>query len=306
MIKIFLLTGFLGAGKTTLLKGLLKSYSGSKIGVIVNEFGEINVDARLIESNGIQMAELSNGSIFCACIKDKFVDSLIELSHMDLEYLFIEASGLADPANMGQILEGIKAHTNGRYGMEGTICVVDGHNFLELMEILPALENQVAYASAIIVNKADMIDDQRVEEIKDAIRSINETAPIYITAYCDVDIRTITDQFQMPDKKAAESTNTFESRPKSFIVTADSLLPVAGLEAFLQSIASDSYRIKGFARTDKGILEVSGVVDDVVLTDWDKPVDRTEIVIISSVGIRMMSQILQASKEHLGGSLRLK
>jgi len=306
MIKIFLLTGFLGAGKTTLLKGLLKSYSGSKIGVVVNEFGEINVDARLIESNGIQLAELSNGSIFCACIKEKFVDSLVELSQMDLEYLFIEASGLADPANMGQILEGIKAHTKGRYRMEGTICVVDGHNFLELMEILPALENQVAYASAVIVNKADMIDDQRVEEIKDAIRSINQAAPIYITAYCDVDIRTITDQFQMPDKKPAESTNTFESRPKSFIVTADSLLSVEGLEAFLQAIAADSYRIKGFAHTDKGILEVSGVVDDIALTNWDKPADRTEIVIISSVGIRMMSQILQASKEHLGGSLRLK
>ena len=54
------------------------------------------------------MAELSNGSIFCACIKDKFVDSLIELSYKDLDYLFIEASGLADPANMNQILDGIK------------------------------------------------------------------------------------------------------------------------------------------------------------------------------------------------------
>lgn len=306
MIKIFLLTGFLGAGKTTLLKGLLKSYSGSKIGVIVNEFGEINVDARLIESNGIQMSELSNGSIFCACIKDKFVDSLIELSHMDLEYLFIEASGLADPANMGQILAGIKAHTNGRYGMEGTICVVDGHNFLELMEILPALENQAAYASAIIVNKADMIDDQRVEEIKEALRSINQTAPIYITAYCDVDIRTITDQFQMPDKKASESTNTYESRPKSFIVTGDHSLPIDGLKAFLEAVASDTYRIKGFALTDKGLVEVSGVVSEIMLSDWDKPIEKTEIVIISSVGIRMMSQILQASEEHLGGSLRLK
>ena len=88
-----------------MMQEILTAYSDKKTGVIVNEFGEINIDAKLIQKDGVQMAELSNGSIFCACIKDKFVDSLIELSYKDLDYLFIEASGLADPANMNQILE---------------------------------------------------------------------------------------------------------------------------------------------------------------------------------------------------------
>lgn len=79
-----------------MMQEILTVYSDKKTGVIVNEFGEINIDARLIQKDGVQMAELSNGSIFCACIKDKFVDSLIELSYKDLDYLFIEASGLAD------------------------------------------------------------------------------------------------------------------------------------------------------------------------------------------------------------------
>ncbi len=84
------------------MKSILSEFSDARAGVIVNEFGEVNIDARLIEKDGIQMAELSNGSIFCACIKDKFVDSLIEMSYKDMDYIFIEASGLADPANMEQ------------------------------------------------------------------------------------------------------------------------------------------------------------------------------------------------------------
>ena len=87
MIQIVLLSGFLGAGKTTLMQRLLSSYEDHKIGVIINEFGEINIDARLVNRDGIEMAELSNGSIFCACIKDKFVDGLVAMSKKDIEYL---------------------------------------------------------------------------------------------------------------------------------------------------------------------------------------------------------------------------
>ena len=98
MIKLILLTGFLGTGKTTLLKQLLSEFKDEKIGVIVNEFGQINIDGTLVEKEGVKMTELTNGSIFCACIKDNFVNSLIALSKEDISYFFIEASGLADPA----------------------------------------------------------------------------------------------------------------------------------------------------------------------------------------------------------------
>lgn len=119
MVQIVLLTGFLGAGKTTLMQRLLDTYAGRKIGVIINEFGEINIDAKLVSRDGIEMAELSNGSIFCACIKDKFVDGLIAMSKTDIEYLFIEASGLADPSNMGEIVSGIRRETDDQSDDQG-------------------------------------------------------------------------------------------------------------------------------------------------------------------------------------------
>lgn len=306
MIQIYLLTGFLGAGKTTLLQTLLRSYEGRKIGVIVNEFGEINVDARLIESNGVEMAELSNGSIFCACIKDKFVESLVELSRRDLEFLFIEASGLADPANMAQILDGIKPYTTNEYLLRGSICVVDGNNFLDLLDLLPALENQVAYANAVIINKADLIDEVRVNDIKQAIQKINSGVSFFVTTYCNIDIRQITDNFTVSLKKSVESTNTYESRPKSFVLTANEQIPFEGLSDFIKEVVSESYRIKGFADTDKGPMEISTVSNEIQIRPWKEHLAETEIVVISSTGIKMLSRLLSESQKYLEGRLKLK
>ncbi|MBR3260906.1 MAG: GTP-binding protein, partial [Firmicutes bacterium] len=115
MIKLIMLTGFLGSGKTTLLQKLIDEYAGHRIGVLINEFGAVSIDSELVEGNGIDMTELSNGSIFCACLKDKFVEALVELSGKDIDYLFIEASGLADPANMEDILKGLEKHLDRRY-----------------------------------------------------------------------------------------------------------------------------------------------------------------------------------------------
>jgi len=306
MIQIYLLTGFLGAGKTTLLQSLLNSYGDKKIGVVVNEFGEINVDSRLIQKDGITMAELSKGSIFCACIKDKFVDSLIEMSAQNIEFLFIEASGLADPANMENILEGIRPYTAGEYLLRGSICVVDGKNFLDMVDMLPALENQVAYANAIILNKVDLIDTEKEQKIRKYINKTNPDVGVYLATYCNVDIRRIADNFSVSFKESGDSTNTYESRPNSFILQATTQLKYEELEKFLKEIAPNSFRIKGFADTDRGPLEISAVGKDISLKSWKQSINKSEIVVISSVGIKMLSNILTASKKYSGGMLELK
>lgn len=301
MIQIVLLSGFLGAGKTTLMQRLLDTYQNHKIGVIINEFGEINIDAKLVERDGISMAELSNGSIFCACIKDKFVDGLIEMSKTDIEYLFIEASGLADPSNMDDIVDGIKKDTDDNYLMKGNICVVDGCNFMELVEVLPALERQVRHSNAVIVNKMDLIDDEMFKEISEKIGEINEAVKIYASTHCNVDIKDIVDHFTPSLVRGEETTNTYESRPQTFIVRANEPVEKNKLIEFIRSISDSSYRIKGFCQTvEEGTVEVSGVVNNLIITPW-KEEEKTEIVVISSVGIRMLSLITESSKNILEG-----
>lgn len=302
MIQMVLLTGFLGAGKTTLMQRLLDTYKEHKIGVIVNEFGQINIDAKLVSRDGIVMEELSNGSIFCACIKDKFVDGLIDMSKRDIEYLFIEASGLADPSNMGNIIEGICKATNNNYILKGTICIADGLNFADMVEVLPALERQVRHANAVLVNKMDLIDENKFKEISDKIGEINPSVKIYAVTHCDVDIKMIVENFAVNTAVSEDTTNTYESRPNTFIVKADEPIEESKLIQFIDEIAESSYRIKGFANTEQGTVEISAVINHIIVTPWHK-VERTEIVVISSVGIKMLSMITKASNDILEGRL---
>lgn len=305
MIKLVLLTGFLGAGKTTLMKEILNSYGNLKTGVIVNEFGEINIDAKLINRDGIQMAELSNGSIFCACIKDKFVDSLIEMSLRELDYLFIEASGMADPANMNQILEGIKNKVLNQYDYRGSVCVIDGESFVELYELLPAINAQLEFCGGAIINKGDLIDEDRLKDILDIVNEVNPNAATFVTSYCKVDVKELVESLTKNNKEARESSNKVESRPTTFILKGLQQVPYDKLETFLNEIAEHTYRIKGFADTDKGNIEISAVGKNIHLNEWSDTVENTEIVVISSVGFKMMSILTKSIAEHLKGIVRL-
>ncbi|WP_206460743.1 CobW family GTP-binding protein [Anaerovorax sp. IOR16] len=307
MIKLILLTGFLGTGKTTLMKSLLKAFKEEKIGVIVNEFGEVNIDAVLMKQDGIEMAELSNGSIFCACIKDYFLDSLVEMSKQDISYLFIEASGLADPANMQQILNTIDADTQRTYDYLGSICVVDAETFLDLYDLLPALHHQIEYSNTVIINKADLVDENRIAEVSNQISEVNEEAQQCVTSFCKVDIKDLVKDLKPVLKEAKESTNTRENRPKSFVLKSVEPVSKTQLQELLEKLAPSAYRIKGFAMTDAGIVEVSAVKEHIYIMPWDnnafKP--ELEIVVISSVGIRMMSLITEAISGSIKGSILL-
>lgn len=299
MIKLVLLSGFLGTGKTTLLKQLLDEFKDEKIGVIVNEFGQISIDGALVEKEGIKMTELTNGSIFCACIKDNFVASLIALSAEDISYLFIEASGLADPASMTQILTGIAPRTVSDYDYRGSVCVLDAETYLDYYDLLPALHQQVAYSGAIIVNKVDLIDEETLSDVLEQLTSINPTAMIYVTTFCKVDFRNMVEELSVPDKAEEESSNTVESRPKTFILTSEETVSKVALEKLIHRISDSSYRIKGFAVTDEGTLYISGVKNHLEIRPWDTEVDKTEIVVISSVGIRMISILTNELKGEL-------
>ena len=104
-IQIYLISGFLGSGKTTFLKQLLEQNSNKRVGVIVNEFGNVGIDGTVLQKDGIEMVEINNGSIFCSCLKDNFVKTLVAFLELPIDILFIEASGMADPSSMKILLE---------------------------------------------------------------------------------------------------------------------------------------------------------------------------------------------------------
>jgi G3E family GTPase len=302
--RLILLTGFLGSGKTTLLGRLLRFCSNRHVGVIVNDFGEINIDARLIENDGITMRELSNGSIFCACIKDNFLKALIDMSHYEFEYLFIEASGLADPSSMRQILRTIANDTEHPYHDCGSICLLDGESFLEMNSLLPAVHNQLAGAGAVIVNKMDLMDSAQKSEILREVRKTNPAAGIYFTSYCDVDLDQLLSALR-PSGTAAESTNTPENRPTTFTVSILPSVTMNELNDFLGFISPYTYRLKGFVNIGEASYSVSGVRSHIMLVPWPREIPSSEIVLISAVGIGLTGKIAQAIQLYAPKSVKL-
>lgn len=298
MIKLIVLTGFLGAGKTTLLKRLIEEYSDTNVGVLINEFGAINVDAEFVKDEGIDMVELSNGSIFCACIKDKFVESLIQMSAKNIEYLFIEASGLADPASMPDILRGIEHLLIKPYQYIHSLCVVDATRFIELSEVLVALNKQVNYSDLVIVNKADLIDDEEFYEINNLIKEINPETFVVKASYCDVNIKELINRPSGIGEESDASTNTPESRPTTVVLKGIKPIDIESLESFLREVSKSTYRIKGFLEGQDGPLEVSCVGEQVEVRQWKSAIDSAKLVVISSVGIKIISVVCEAIEKH--------
>ena len=297
MTKLVLLLGFLGSGKTTLMQKILDKYVEKKIGILVNDFGKLNVDSILLERNGIPMQELSNGSIFCACIKANFYDSLIEMSGHELEYLFIEASGLVDPSSMPDILEAIAPRVKSPYNFTGSICVVDSHNFLKLLNVFPAVGNQVDYANAIIINKSDLVDEDSLNNVKKKILDINPKADVFCTSYCDVDILSIVEGLNFSRDIDRESTNTYESRPKSLMIEGDGIFSEKDITRLVKDLSPHAYRIKGFAETEKGPVEIHAVGTSLNIMPWRGKIDKTQIVVISSVGLGIINIVSEKIKD---------
>lgn len=299
-MKLIVLTGFLGAGKTTLLTGLLKAFHHEKIGVLMNEFGEVGVDGRLIEDGEFKLMELSNGSVFCACLKENFIKGLVRFLEMDLETLFVESSGVSDPSNMGIILETVEKLSGKSYDYRGSICVVDGLYFKAQYELIPALKRQIVHAGAVIINKADLQKASVLNEIEEMIRIDHPGIQIQRASFCEVDFKSLIENLGEACGSPEESLNTWESRPKTGVITTDALLDYQRFGQFIHAIKKDAHRIKGFVRTNAGNFEVSCVNDFSIITPWDKPVEKTEIVVISSVGVKIISTVLDAWKEIMG------
>ncbi|MDD4160486.1 MAG: GTP-binding protein [Synergistaceae bacterium] len=176
--KVFLLSGFLGSGKTTMLKQLLSSLpNGDKAAVLMNEFGKAGVDGDVIRRNGLEIIEISRGSIFCACAKGDFLQGLYTIfrDHAPA-LLLIEASGAADTTDMEKDFK--NTMLKGFYLFAGNICVIDAQRFQECLGSFSAVMKQTKAASHIIINKTDLVSAEELDKLDKHIREINPQAGI--------------------------------------------------------------------------------------------------------------------------------
>lgn len=176
--SVYLISGFLGSGKTTLLRNLLENVpAGESAAVLMNEFGKAGVDGDVIRKNGVQIIEISRGSIFCACAKGDYLRGLYTiLNEYAPSMLLVEASGVADTTDMERDL----AHSmlNGFFVLKGNICVVDAQRFENWADLFCAVPKQVTAATHIILNKIDLVPDEEISIVENHIHELNPKAQI--------------------------------------------------------------------------------------------------------------------------------
>ena len=300
-IELYLISGFLGAGKTTFLRRILEAKASEKRGVLINEFGDIGIDGKTIDHNGIEYTELSGGSIFCSCIKADFVKAMAALQHTDIDVLYIENSGLADPSSISQLLAEMQPHFERGYVYRGAVSIIDCTAFLRYEKMLPPLQNQVRAADYVILNKTDIADTQTIELVKTRVHALNPGAHVAAAVYADVPVLPILQQLK-PHGYAGETTNHPWTRPAVYALAAPGLLKKKALEAFVREIGRYAVRVKGFAQTETGWVHIDAVESDVVLRDANESGETLEstrgIVIIGKSGDAFDIEIKRAWKSH--------
>ncbi|NLV98898.1 MAG: GTP-binding protein [Clostridiaceae bacterium] len=305
--KLYLLTGFLGAGKTTFLSSILNDLSDKKVAVIMNEFGKVGIDGTIIQKEGMELVELNRGSIFCSCLQLSFVSALVEMADREMEYVFVESSGLADPSNIGEFLEAVEVVKGEAYDYSGAITIVDGVHFLLQLEEIETVKRQLKFSNLVIISKVDLIDEEKLNRLKLKIREINQTADIVESDKGSYDY-----DFLAKDLLAAgwveseDTSNTPENRPKTLTLTYEDEVSQEKLLGFLDIIKKDSYRIKGFVKLDKGCQQLDVVNDIINFKASDRCKDKSELVIISKIGPHIIRPIFAAWEEVVGTKMTLR
>lgn len=305
--KLYLLTGFLGAGKTTFLTNVLKNLTGKKVAVIMNEFGKVGIDGTIIEKEGMELVEINRGSIFCSCLQLSFVSALVEMADRDMEYVFVESSGLADPSNIGEFLEAVKAAKGDVYDYSGAICIVDGVNFLDQIEDIETVERQLKFCHLAILSKVDLIDESKLNKIKEKIKEINPKIDIVESINGEIDYDFLEKDLLEEDWLGVEdTTNTPENRPKTLILTYEGKLTKDKLSQFIDSIKDDCYRVKGFFQLEDGWNQVDVVGKRIDYKLTDKGEKNSQLVIISKIGPKIIRPIFKTWEEIVGKKMILR
>ena len=199
-VKIVMLTGYLGAGKTTLLNHILSNDGGIRAAVIVNDIGEINVDANLIKDGGLSQADnlipLTNGCI-CCTLSDDLANQLQGIADSgDFDYIIIEASGICEPIpiayTISSFCDAAKVGGEPKLALDNIVAVVDcarmydefngGRDLLaediDEDDIESLLIQQIEFCSTLVLNKTDTVTPEQIRELKAIVRSLQKDAVI--------------------------------------------------------------------------------------------------------------------------------
>lgn len=267
MIPVVVLAGFLGAGKTTLLNHLLRTSGGTRIGVVVNDFGQINIDAFAVSAQVDSMVSLSNGCLCCAVDGTELDGMLAKLATADLDVIVIEASGLAEPSALVRM---VLQAPGVSYG--GLIYVIDAVEFAAV----PDLSRDLEMADLVVLNKVDRVS---------ALPSFG--VPVLPVTFGRIDPALLF-EVRPPDMGPRQlsfddlddhSTHAHASYDSVTFTSAEPLHPKLFMD-FLKARPEGLFRAKGFVRFPGGTFMLHTVGGYVSFTRADDA--PTQLVLIGA------------------------
>jgi len=264
MQEIYIITGFLGAGKTTFLNMAVTTFRDRRVALIVNEFGKQGIDGDLLSGKGYEVTEISNGSIFCVCRMDMFIDALIQAAQTSADLLLVETSGLSNPTNIDDILSQAETISGLRFDYKGCICLVDAVNFQKVYETAVVVPDQIKQSSLVVINKV----------------------------YAEIPRNLLLDLKPKPDKVLGGKQDLLTGSLCFKVMNKPSMETFRKL---INKIKSIVYRCKGYVTLSEGSFFIDGVMDDISFSHIEEE-HKTGIVLLykTSGHVKKAVQVLAA------------
>ena len=271
MTPVTIITGYLGSGKTTLLRHMLSS-TDKKLAIVMNEFGSVDIDAKIIRGRNVDIAELKGGCVCCS-ISGEFELAVKEIiAKVKPEHIVVETTGVVDPESLiYDVLENMPF-----LKLDSVVCIVDCDALARYPEIGQTARIQIEMADILLLNKTDLVTTQQLEEIEKRIRSINQKALTHKAVRCSIPAYLLFGAYTEKDvSKHAHELADIES----FVFETDRPISKDRFEDFISSLQG-VFRAKGFVNFPDGTYLFNYVNGRVDFEAW--PREETKIVFIGN------------------------
>jgi G3E family GTPase len=245
---VTILSGFLGSGKTTLLNRMLKADHGLRIAVMINDFGDVNIDKDLVVGQSGDVVELTGGCL-CCTIREDLLGSARSLltSGREFDYVIVETSGLAEPLAVAQTF--LVPELEQSYRLDAVVTMVDSANVETCLGSNETAAEQIRCADLLVMNKLDLVTPDDVDRIKARLAGINVNARVLPSINGDVPAALLLDVDAHKPRQAAESHHHREHVDHGAVLSvsfaADIELDYDRFDQFLQGLPDGVYRAKG-------------------------------------------------------------